>query len=530
MGQIVQPKFDITDAKEPLIYGHGACILESLQNLRIGNVGGSNDYVASMRFRATQSDRVTGIWAYFELATGYATGGGGTIRFRLVEDDGTPNHRPRHNGTVYAEGRYQVSAAHIAAGRQIGMFDLTPSRPLAKGQLYHIMMDNVASTSTERWASINCPQVRNTYGGPCRWFNNTDWAGMWSTNGVAGNWTDGMTTGSGGKLFAPMMAIRYAGGQYQGYTPMESGATDNRTWRLSSSTNRIREQYRSDYDRRICGMSLYATCQVAGSMRILIDINGRRAAQFSINATQTNYTDAPVGRSKLISAAWYDIQFPSDIFLPAGGEMNVFFVAEGTSVWYLSAQRNGAARGSPVAFTQSETQLKFGDDWRPFNIHNHSGSTSPKDTGLRMVMHVTPPYSGSSGGGGTPAPQPASGTFADFGTQTMNVVWIREFPNPSGENRWLIQFIGINNGGDVINNDDVKNIPALMADREWTGSRTIPAIVWTGGKDLPNNIRDYTSTTFTVDRANVRSVEPWHDVGIWHSNATAADRTESVQK
>ena len=129
-----------------------------------------------------------------------------------------------------------------------------------------------------------------------------------------------------------------------------------------------------------------------------------------------------------------------------------------------------------------------------------------------------------------PAPPPPtdSRTFASLRGR-HNMLHIKQTPDQKGENRWIVEWLGIENGK-VMDNSIVEKDAAMLASREWVGTKTIPAIVWTSNQPLPNDLSDYFMTTLTADRSSFNSVAPYYDIGIWRDNATVANTEESRKK
>lgn len=129
-----------------------------------------------------------------------------------------------------------------------------------------------------------------------------------------------------------------------------------------------------------------------------------------------------------------------------------------------------------------------------------------------------------------PAPPPPtdSRTFASLRGR-HNMLHIKQTPDQKGENRWIVEWLGIENGK-VMDNSIVEKDAAMLASREWVGTKTIPAIVWTSNQPLPNDLSDYLMTTLTADRSSFNSVAPYYDIGIWRDNATVANTEEGRKK
>ena len=145
--------------------------------------------------------------------------------------------------------------------------------------------------------------------------------------------------------------------------------------------------------------------------------------------------------------------------------------------------------------------------------------------------HVEPSPSPNPAPNPGPAPQPPAGDDGTFGylRGRHNFVYIKQTPNQNGENRWLVEFLGIEDGKPM-DNSVTERDQALLNARQWSGTRTFPAFVWTGGKELPSDLSGYVRTTITVDRNALNSVDPWHEIGIWKDNATVGDWSEATKK
>lgn len=181
-------------------------------------------------------------------------------------------------------------------------------------------------------------------------------------------------------------------------------------------------------------------------------------------------------------------------------------------------------------------------DWRRVyhcNIYGAIDSSTQRTITQQKFLNSKVPVPDLNAGTATPAPTPPAqntpapqkndgGTFADLNGR-QNFVWVKQTPSQNGQNRWLVQFLGIENGKPM--SDTVtENDQSLLNDRQWSGEKTFPAFVWTGGKSLPDDIGQYQRTTFTANRSNLNSTDPWHEIGIWKDNASVGDWSEATKK
>ena len=211
-------------------------------------INGSQERIVSNRFRATISGNLASARLYWQPGTGYSRGNGGVIRLRLLPDDGSDAHAPNMSATPLATAEFTPGAAAQGDRAIFADSTFTSQQPLVAGQIYHLVMDNVAPDPRENYISSNNAITHEQNDRPSRWVSSTDWGTLRGSRpaGSTGTfaWSDYTRNASNGNYYVPILQLTTADGQRQGVANMESGAVDpDRIFTLGADEP-IRERFR----------------------------------------------------------------------------------------------------------------------------------------------------------------------------------------------------------------------------------------------------------------------------------------------
>lgn len=383
------------------LYGPGTFTISSLANIVVG-VPKAHTYIASFRFRSLLEGELASARVYWPTGSGYSKGTGGRIRVRVLPDDGSEDNLPDLTASPLAQF---IHTPNLTPAEQKSILDdmpfATSTSPLVKGQLYHVVFDNLDPEPAANYISVDTQSVPTEVGRPARWLNNTDWAALVGTRRVgtqeALTWTNLTETGSGGKLFCPIMQLTTVDGASQGCSDVESGSVvgrvdDKPDFRVYSVTSGspVRELFTPSTDKRVTALSFATVATDPGSLRWVIAQDGKELASGRITQDQRNYRTFTRGKSILSNFVWYDVPLPEEVALKAGSSYGVEFHAEGSSRWFFCGHQNGSASGFtwPAAFTESNAQHLAGDTWVDTNPRDLGKPR--KDTNWPVVLHLAP--------------------------------------------------------------------------------------------------------------------------------------------
>ena len=389
------------------LYGPGTFTITSLANMVIGipsknGKPGTHEYVAVYRFRSLIEGKLDRVRLYWPTGSGYSNGNGGRIRVRVLPDDGSNDHLPNLTATPVAEFFH---TPNLTPGEKKSILDemsfTTSSTALVKGELYHLVFDNLDPDPAANFISVDTQSTPAEAGRPARWLNTTDWSALMGTRrkGTRGayTWTNLTETGSGGKLFSPIMQLTTVDGATQGVSDVESqsvvgrpdGRPDFRVYRVEAGRP-VRELFTPSTDKQVTGLSFATIATVGGSLRWRITEGGKELAAGRITQAQANFKHVTLGPSHLSNFVWYDAPLPQEITFRAGSGYGVEFHAEGASQWYFCGQRNGSNNGFtwPAAFTESNAQHLTNGTWVDTNPRDLARPR--KDTNWPVVLHLAP--------------------------------------------------------------------------------------------------------------------------------------------
>ena len=383
----------LTSAEARRLYGPGIFRQDALSNTIPGIVN-NREQVVSNRFRATINGHLSTARLYWQPGKGYSSGNGGTIRLRLMPDDGSAAHRPNLSASPLATAYFTPGQATYQGKPIFGDAHFSSQQPLVAGRLYHLVLDNVDGAPHRNYISSNNAISNAGNGRPSRWISTTDWATLlgkraaWS--GAAFSWEDLTQNASSGNYYIPILQLTTRDGQRQGSTIMESGSVAPKRIFPATSNSPVREQFLPRSNKRVTGLSFATAAAVGGSLRWRIMhgsqelASGRISSGANYRALSTNNT-YQVGK-----VYWYDASFGA-ITLQAGQTYDVEFHPEGGSRWMFADFRNGSRHGFgwPASFTESHAQHRLNGRWINFNHFNHNSSGDP-DSNWPVVLHLAP--------------------------------------------------------------------------------------------------------------------------------------------
>lgn len=200
-------------------------------------IGTSSNYKYSIKFRASQTSQVTGFRVQWRTGPVYSgtSGNYGTIRITLRPDDGSG----KPSNTILASvdvSPNNLSLEYDNGGQRTTNFSNPPS--LTAGNLYHLHLENIHSTPTTNYISINSMFTfdldTKILGRYTPHFKNEDYGIMRSTNG--GSWTALNND-------TPALDIIYANGGHDGLAVQAIAQSSTYPMPLIGGNNMIRERF-----------------------------------------------------------------------------------------------------------------------------------------------------------------------------------------------------------------------------------------------------------------------------------------------
>ena len=394
--------FRLDSAEFSRLYGPGVFTMSTLYTTHVG-VHNKADRIVSIRFRSVITGLLQKIRLYWQAGSGYSAGTGGRIRITVFPDDGSEKHLPALDGSPLARTHFAPGLAPESS--QSLMDELTfeqSTLPLAAGELYHVVLENVDPDPVANFISSNNVLVPSSIGRPARWLNNTDWAtlaGDRSPNSSAERtWLDLTTTGSNQRLIAPIMQLTTVDGASQGSSDMESGSVDPGRTYEADAAKPIRERFTPSADKRVTGVSVAVVATVAGSLRWRL-LEGSQELASGMIQDEARFSPHLMGYRTIngekkpvyvTNFIWYDAPTSQDVTLHAGNTYDLELRPEGSSRWKFAAHRNGSSWGFtwPAAFTESRAQHLRGDQWLDTNFWNYSASGGGNN--WPVVLHLAP--------------------------------------------------------------------------------------------------------------------------------------------
>jgi len=387
--------YALNSAEIGRLYGPGVFRQDALGNTMIG-INGSQERIVSNRFRATISGNLASARLYWQPGTGYSRGNGGVIRLRLLPDDGSDAHAPNMSATPLATAEFTPGAAAQGDRAIFADSTFTSQQPLVAGQIYHLVMDNVAPDPRENYISSNNTITHSGNGRPSRWVSPTDWATLLGTRPYgttrALRWFDLTTNGASNNYYLPILQLNVSGGQVQGVANIEGGALDPKLIFTSTNNRPIREHFKPTATKRVSGLSFATAASVAGNLRWRILQGNTELASGQVHAPSPNYRAITTNSGNKVGGySWYDVNLPHVVTLQAGQEYDIEFRPQGNSQWKFGDQRNGSAKGfaRPAAFTESRAQHFQGNRWINTYHWNYNAPGS-SDANWPVVLHLAP--------------------------------------------------------------------------------------------------------------------------------------------
>lgn len=213
--------------------------MDSKNNQQIGT---SNNYQYSIKFRANHTSQVTGFRLQWRSGPVYSgtTGNYGIIRISIRPDNGSgfPSN------TILAS--VDVNPANLPSAIYNGSFIRTTNFPnppsLTTGSVYHFQLENVHSNPSTSYISISSAFTYNTdtavLGRHTPHFRNEDY-GLLRRNGSTGSW-------SAQNRDSPALDIIYANGGHDGFAYQSiasAGSNPAYPMPLIGGNNMIRERF-----------------------------------------------------------------------------------------------------------------------------------------------------------------------------------------------------------------------------------------------------------------------------------------------
>lgn len=381
-----------TDSEYQRLYGPGKFVVDFIGNLRVGDVT-SVSRIVSHRFRATESSNVVGVKANWPAGSGYAAGNGGTIRVRIMPNDGTANNFPDLSGTALSTGTLVLgmSGGAHSTNNQFTAVTLTPTSPLVSGTLYHVVYDNIAADPATNYFSVNNDLTVINNGRPNRWNAISEWASLYGTRAVgsggAFSWTDFNANPNGSNHYVPMCQIALSSGSKIGLVVIEGGNVDDvgYIWTVGNASP-VRERFTPSTAKTVIGFSVQTCAKVAGDLLVELKQGGTVLDSKTITQSPANHSNA----SSAAVLTWYDRLFDAPINLTASTVYDLTFTPQGSSTWSFPDMRNGEEQGFAwqAAFTESQAEHFQAGAFRPAYHWDHTAAAWGGGSNWRVVLHL----------------------------------------------------------------------------------------------------------------------------------------------
>jgi len=384
----------LTDTTYQRLYGPGKFVTDYIGNIRVGDISGTSQIV-SHRFRATESSNVTSIKANWPPGVGYAAGNGGTVRARIMPDDGTANMFPNMDGTALSTGTLVMgmSGGVHSTNTQYTAVAMTPASPLVAGTLYHVVYDNTAASPAVNFFSVNNDITTQANGRPNRWNAPTEWATLYGTRTAGSSdpfdWDDYLNYAAtaGQDYYAPMLQIGLESGSKIGNVVIEGGNVDDVGY-IWTATNAapVREQFTPATTKVVVGFSVQTCARVGGSLLVEMKQGSTLMADKVIVQSAANHSN----ENGCAVLTWYDVLFDSALTLNASTAYDLSFTPQGASEWVFADMRNGSdySFAMAAAFTESQAQHYQAGAWRRAYHWDHTAAAWGGGSNWRVVLHL----------------------------------------------------------------------------------------------------------------------------------------------
>ncbi len=323
-------------------------------NLNNSIVGGPKRQKVAYRFRAKTTARLKSVTIYIiNGKSGYSGGNGGRLRITVRPDDGTAKHNP---GSKILATKV-VTRPAFRAGNEYHF----PEPPrLVKGQLYHVVFENVDSDPNRNYVSVDGLFV---YEEQAVWqpaFPNRDWAHLVRVGG--GAWSSDRGPGRG--TITPIMALNYANGQHGGVGYMEVWYREPQT---ISGDKKVREIFTlGGKDRKVSSAAVRLK-RVSGSGPLTISLKnakGRTIASGKVPAARISLSlrTGPRGSD------WARASFSRCVKVRAKRRYTLVVSSPRDSSYSAFPIREGGTYdyGEGSYFTRGHAEYTVGSGWRLF--------------------------------------------------------------------------------------------------------------------------------------------------------------------
>jgi hypothetical protein len=264
----------------------------------------------SLRFTAKHSGVMDGFQNYMQAntsRTGYGGGTGGTIRYRLVPDNGNglPNEnnvlaettwQPNlYNGSAIPPGADSNSAAHPIDFAQKHW----PTKPtLQAGATYHIVIDNIDPNPNTNYLSINHPYATNGRTRSPHGPQNQHWG---VTQNLGSGWHDYTEPHSGTRYEVNLMILMANGNHYG------SSYMDPRTEHTISGSTQLRQIFTPTTTHTINQLSAYTSG--TGTLQTTLKAGNTTIATWTNTTNGNNHNIINTGTHTLQAGTTYTLEF-----------------------------------------------------------------------------------------------------------------------------------------------------------------------------------------------------------------------------
>ncbi len=348
-----RPASELPVFAQPVADMFGSAI--GADNLNNAIIGGPDLRSSSFRFRATESSDLKSIVVYIldENYPGYGSGTGGSLRVSVRPDDGSRDNAPGE--------RVLAETTLVDPDDGPGVVIPFPEPPrLVKGQLYHVVFENVDPDPNRNYVSVDGLFV---YEEQAVWqpaFPNRDWAHLVRVGG--GAWSSDRGPGRG--TITPIMALNYANGQHGGVGYMEVWYREPQT---ISGDKKVREIFTlGGKDRKVSSAAVRLK-RVSGSGPLTISLKnakGRTIASGKVPAARISLSSPDTDGG----STWASVDFSEFPELMAGESYVLVMSAPQDTEYSIFAIREGASHGyeQETYLATGTAEFDDGSGWKPF--------------------------------------------------------------------------------------------------------------------------------------------------------------------
>ncbi len=396
--------YEATSSAYGRLYGPGKIFIDALAYTYVKRAGGI-DYAASQRFRATISGmpatiRIYSPDSYDSPGGGYACGNGGTLRARLLPDDGSADHLPDMTATPLATGTYapagiMTNGIYAQRSQMFPLIPLTATQTLVAGELYHLVYEQVGGDPENAFVNVNHTATSPDAGDATRWLASSDWASLYGTRpqgATAYTWRDATKEPYGSFYYVPILELTTQDGKSMGSAVLEAGNTEGSTQFVFHSGESFRERFTPSTAKTVTGISLHTAASRAGGLGWSLLHGTTVLAQGTVTQPSANYRSwvrAGFGQTYGVYE-WVDIALDTPVRLAAGETYDVTFTAKDGSEWRMAVQTNGVSSGFtfPAGFSESRAQHMHGGTWIMAYQWDHASDASTQ-ANWPIVLHLS---------------------------------------------------------------------------------------------------------------------------------------------